>query len=164
MLKAEPRTSYERADLLFGLSWAGASSADLARVTKALLREQRPDGGWSQNKHMASDAYATGAALAALHASGRLRPSDPAYRHGVDYLLSTRSADGSWHVKSRSAKFQPYFQSGFPHDHDQWISVTATAYAVMALAPAATEKTISTAAPIARNSYRSTAPKPRRSN
>jgi hypothetical protein len=32
-------------------------------------------------------------------------------------------------------KLQPYFQSGFPFDHDQWISNAATAYAVMALAP-----------------------------
>ena len=31
------------------------------------------------------------------------------------------------------------FQGGFPHDHDQWISSTATAYAVMGLAPAAAQ-------------------------
>jgi len=34
-------------------------------------------------------------------------------------------------------KLQPYFQSAFPFDHDQWISNSATAYAVMALAPVA---------------------------
>jgi hypothetical protein len=37
-------------------------------------------------------------------------------------------------VKSRAPKFQPYFQSGFPHDHDQWISSSATGWASMALA------------------------------
>jgi ankyrin repeat protein len=42
--------------------------------------------------------------------------------------------DGSWLVKSRSVKFQPYFQSGFPHGHDQWISAAGTAWAAMALA------------------------------
>jgi len=55
---------------------------------------------------------------------------------GVKFLLDTQWADGSWYVRSRSPKFQPYFQSGFPFDHDQWISSTATAYAVRGLAPA----------------------------
>jgi N-acyl-D-amino-acid deacylase len=52
----------------------------------------------------------------------------------VAFLLSTQQADGSWHVKSRAVKFQPYFQSGFPYDHDQWISASGTAVAAMALA------------------------------
>jgi hypothetical protein len=30
-------------------------------------------------------------------------------------------------------KIQPYFESGFPYSHDQWISQTGTAWAVMAL-------------------------------
>jgi hypothetical protein len=30
-------------------------------------------------------------------------------------------------------KIQPYFQSGFPYEHDQWISATGTAWAAMAL-------------------------------
>jgi hypothetical protein len=34
-------------------------------------------------------------------------------RRGVEFLLKTQQADGSWHVKSRAVKFQPYFQSGF---------------------------------------------------
>ena len=37
----------------------------------------------------------------------------------------------------RSPKLQPYFQSAFPYEHDQWMSAAATARAVMALAPAA---------------------------
>ena len=37
--------------------------------------------------------------------------------------------------KKPGAKLQPYFQSGFPYDHEQWISASATAYAMMALAP-----------------------------
>lgn len=35
-------------------------------------------------------------------------------------------------VRSRAIKFQPYFESGLPYGHDQWISVAAT----MALIPA----------------------------
>ena len=31
-------------------------------------------------------------------------------------------------------KFQPYFESGFPFAHDQWISAAGTSWAAMALA------------------------------
>jgi hypothetical protein len=55
----------------------------------------------------------------------------------VKFLMDTQSADGSWYVRSRAPKFQPYFQSGFPHDHDQWISSAGTSWAVRALIPAA---------------------------
>ena len=51
-------------------------------------------------------------------------------------LLRTQLADGSWHVRSRAAKFQPYFESGFPHGHDQWISSAGTAWAAIGLAAA----------------------------
>ena len=36
-------------------------------------------------------------------------------------------------------KFQPYFESGFPYGHDQWISHAGTAWATMGLARAAEE-------------------------
>jgi hypothetical protein len=49
-------------------------------------------------------------------------------------LLKTQLEDGSWFVKSRSIPFQPFFESGFPHGHDQWISVAASNWATMALA------------------------------
>jgi hypothetical protein len=42
-------------------------------------------------------------------------------------------------VKSRALKVQPYFESGFPHGHDQWISQAATAWASMALTRTALE-------------------------
>ena len=38
--------------------------------------------------------------------------------------------------RSRAPEFQPYFESGFPYGHDQWISASATAWATMALAQA----------------------------
>ena len=52
------------------------------------------------------------------------------------YLLSTQHADGSWYVRSRSPKFQPFFESGFPYGHDQWISAMATGWAASAVAMA----------------------------
>jgi hypothetical protein len=136
LLKADPLTTYERAERLLGLYWAGASASELARAAAGLKRDQRDSGGWSQTKHLSADAYATGLAMHALRESGQMRVADAAYGKGVAYLLNTQMVDGSWYVPSRSPKFQPYFQSGFPHEHDQWISAAATAYAVMALAPA----------------------------
>ena len=64
-------------------------------------------------------------------------PADPIFRKGIAFLLRTQAPDGSWHVTSRAVKIQPYFQSGFPYDHDQWISMSGTAWAAMALAEAA---------------------------
>lgn len=137
LLEARPTTSYEVAEQLLGLKWSGANSAQLGRVAKTLLAKQRPDGGWNQNPHLPSDAYATGLAMWALQESGMQQVSDEAYRKGTAFLLKTQRADGSWYVRSRAPKFQPYFEGGFPHGHDQWISNAATAYAMMALAPAA---------------------------
>jgi hypothetical protein len=69
-----------------------------------------------------------------------VKTSDPVYQRGVRYLLDTQFPDGSWYVRSRAVKLQPYFQSAFPYDHDQWISNSATAYAVMVLAPIVTSR------------------------
>src|SRR5262245_47690417 len=37
-------------------------------------------------------------------------------------------------VKTRSRPFQVYFESGFPYEKDQWISISATSWATAALA------------------------------
>ena len=63
--------------------------------------------------------------------------SDPVFRKGVDYLLSTQASDGSWHVRSRSIWLQPYLDSGFPYGQDQFISTAGTAWATLALTLAA---------------------------
>ena len=84
---------------------------------------------------MRADAYATGQALYALHASG-MPPRDRVYQRGVAYLLRTQLEDGTWFVRSRAFGFQPYFETGFPHGVDQFISAAATSWAVIALAAA----------------------------
>ena len=134
LLESQPKTTDDRAMLLMGLKWAGAGEAKSHEAAKELLAIQRADGGWAGNPKLDSDAYSTGESLYALAESGALRTSDAAYRLGTAFLLKTQHADGSWHVKSRAVKFQPYFQSGFPYDHDQWISAAGTAWAAMALA------------------------------
>jgi ankyrin repeat protein len=130
---AQPSNTQDRAFHLMGLAWANAKPAAIATATKALAATQRPDGGWSQLPTMGSDAYATGEALYALNAAGRVPATDPVYDKGVKYLLTIQAADGSWHVKSRSIWLQPYFESGFPYGTDQWISAAGTGWATMAL-------------------------------
>jgi Prenyltransferase and squalene oxidase repeat len=133
LLKSDPRATEERAFKLLGLSWMKAGSKAIQKAARELLATQRPDGGWSQLSTLESDAYATGQALVALHQGGSLPVTDPAYVRGVKFLLKTQLDDGSWHVRSRSLPFQPYFESGFPHGDDQWISAAATSWAAMAL-------------------------------
>ena len=132
--KAEPLTTEDRTMQILGLVWAG-HTAPAGRV-KELVGKQHTDGGWGQTDYHQSDAFATGEALWALHESG-MTSSDPVYRRGVDFILRTQQEDGTWHVVSRSFGFQPYFQSGFPYEHDQWISQAGTAMAVIGLSFAA---------------------------
>lgn len=131
---AIPTTNDDRVFKLFGLYWSGAGTEETRQAARLLLDEQRPDGGWAQLPEMASDAFATRQALVALRQAGGASSSDAAYQRGLRFLLSTQIDDGSWHVKSRSFGFQPYFESGFPHGHDQWISAAASSWATMALA------------------------------
>jgi hypothetical protein len=60
--------------------------------------------------------------------------TDPVYKRGIAFLLKTQLEDGAWYVKSRAMPLQPFFESGFPHGHDQWISAAGTNWAAMALA------------------------------
>ena len=130
---AKPTTTQDQAFQLLGLVWSNAKPGSIAAAVKALTATQRPDGGWSQLPTMGSDAYATGQALYALSVAGKMPVGDPVYASGVKYLLHTQAADGSWHVKTRSIWLQPYFESGFPYGHDQWISAAGTSWATMAL-------------------------------
>ena len=128
---ASPRTTDDRVMQLLGIHWANGKVSE--QRLKELVAIERSDGGWGQTPGLPSDAYATGQVLYALHELG-IPPSDAPYRRGAGYLMRTQLEDGSWHVKTRAAGFQPYFQSGFPHGHDQWISSAGTAWAAMALA------------------------------
>src|SRR5439155_20271202 len=123
-LKAtQAKDTEERVFRLRALKLVGAKIDDAA---KDLAKTQGDDGGWSQTDKLDSDAYATGSALAALHQAGGLATTGDAYQRGVKFLLKTQLADGSWHIKSRSKPFQTYFETGFPHGKDQFISSAAT--------------------------------------
>ncbi|MGP0067337.1 MAG: hypothetical protein ACLQGP_27550 [Isosphaeraceae bacterium] len=153
LLQTRPRETEDRVFRLWGLKYAGADAKDLEAAVADLIRTQRPDGGWSQLDAAvpagpsanpkdqgrlpvgasSSDAYATGSTLVALHLAGGVSTDLPAYRRGLAFLIKTQRDDGSWFIKSRSKPFQPYFESGFPHGPDQFISVAATGWAVAAM-------------------------------
>jgi Prenyltransferase and squalene oxidase repeat len=128
-----PRGTEEKTFQLLGLAWSGAGTDATARRASSLAAEQRPDGGWAQLPDLSSDAYATGQALVALHQAGGVPTSSAVYRKGVAFLLKTQLKDGSWLVTSRASGAQPYFESGFPHGTDQFISAAGTAWATSAL-------------------------------
>jgi hypothetical protein len=133
LLKTRARDTEDRVFRLWALREVGAEDYDLQAAVRELTRSQRPDGGWSQTDQMDSDAYATGTALVALHQAGGLAVGDPVYRRGVAYLLKAQQGDGSWLVHTRSRPFQTYFESGFPHGKDQFISMAASGWATTAL-------------------------------
>jgi ankyrin repeat protein len=133
LVAAEAKTSEDRNMQLIGLERAGVEKSVLQRLAKAIVAAQRPDGGWAQRAEFQSDAYATGQTLFALASTGVMSPNSQVYQKGVKFLLSRQHGDGSWFVRSRSPKFQPFFESGFPYGHDQWISSMATGWAAAAL-------------------------------
>jgi len=134
--KATLKTTEDRAFQLLGLGWSRAPKSALRNAARALVAEQRPDGGWAQLPTMTADAYATGEALVALAESGVMKPGDPVYRRGVQFLLRSQFEDGSWLVTTRAIPLQPLFDIGFPHGTNSWVSAAGTNWATMALVAA----------------------------
>lgn len=130
------RATEEHAYKLIGLKWAGAQRTALQRLARELKAAQRPDGGWGALPGRDSDAYATAQALVALREGG-VGDIDPGWRRGVEFLLKAQAADGSWRLQSRlnppAPLSPPYFDAGYPEGHDQFISLAAAGWAVMAL-------------------------------
>jgi hypothetical protein len=148
---AKPGSTEDLTFRLLGLYWTGGSTKAAA---KELASSQRADGGWGQLSAIAeSDAYSTGQALYALRVAGGVPATDAGFVRGVEWLLRKQAQDGSWHVKSRIQTpvpvSPPYFESGFPYGHDQWLSCAATSWAVMALAEALPAKTGAKPLPLA---------------
>src|SRR5262249_58572727 len=72
----------------------GKAAEQLQARIHQLLKLQNADGGWSQTKDLASDAYATGQALYALSFAA-VKKDRPAIQRAVAFLLATQSDDGS---------------------------------------------------------------------
>ena len=135
LLATQAKDTEDRVFRFRALSYVDVDSGQdqIAAERKQLISQQQKDGGWSQKSEMPSDAYATGTVLAALLRDG-VSISEPVVERGVTYLLDSQLEDGSWHVVTRAKPFQPYFETGFPHEKDQFISTAATGWATIALA------------------------------
>jgi hypothetical protein len=139
LAKAAAKDNEDRVFRLLAMEAVDSDAPDIEAAVKELTGKQRTDGGWAQLDSgepewaTESDAYATGSALVALHQAGDLCTDDPVYQRGLRYLLNSQKDDGSWHVPSRSKPFQAYFESGFPHGKDQFISSAASSWATWAM-------------------------------
>ncbi|MEK6236568.1 MAG: hypothetical protein N2C14_17815 [Planctomycetales bacterium] len=133
LLDAVPRETEDRVFRLLSLKYVGDAEDARRKQADALLEAQRDDGGWSQKDDMPSDAYASATVLDALIREGGAEADDAAIRKGLQYLVDSQLEDGSWRVTTRAKPFQKYYESGFPHGKDQFISITATSWAVQAL-------------------------------
>ena len=133
MIRTRTKETEDRVFRLLGLKEARAGEKEIAAAAWELISTQHADGGWSQLDGGTSDPYATGSALVALHEAGGLKADSAAYKAGLAFLIRTQLPDGTWKVKSRSKPFQPYYESGFPHAKDQFISISASGWATAAL-------------------------------
>ena len=134
VLETAPIDTEDRVFQLRTLPYIDASDDVKKKAVDALLAKQRADGGWSQTDDMTSDAYASGSVLAALQEVANLPADHSAIVAGCRYLIDSQLEDGTWHVETHVKPIQKYYESGFPHGKDQFISITATAWATLALA------------------------------
>jgi ankyrin repeat protein len=158
LISAPVHSTEERVMQLYGISWMGGDREPVAKLRRAIQASQQKDGGWGYVEGRPSDAYSTGEALTVLaETDSSFKSSDPAWRRGIEFLLRTQAADGSWHVTSRvhpPAPVSPaYFETGYPYGHDQFVSAMGASWAIRALAlslPAvarASSQTVAEAAP-----------------
>jgi squalene-hopene/tetraprenyl-beta-curcumene cyclase len=81
----------------------GRPAEEWEPLVRRIRERQNADGGWSQAKEMASDAWATGQALYALAHAG-IQPDDPVIARAHAFLIETQRDDGSWPMTSRPVK------------------------------------------------------------
>jgi squalene-hopene/tetraprenyl-beta-curcumene cyclase len=114
---------------------AGVAADDptVRRAVSWLKDVQRADGGWGEHNDSyldprtagradASTSFQTAWAILALIAAGEVRSSEVA--HGVQYLLRTQRADGTWHEDAFTAPGFPrvfYLKyHGYSHYFPLW--------------------------------------------
>jgi hypothetical protein len=90
-----------RALQLFRDVRAGKPPAEIEASIARLLALQHDDGGWGQEKTLASDAYATGQALYFLSIAG-VSTDRPEIERGAAFLVASQEEDGSWPMTPRA--------------------------------------------------------------
>ncbi len=102
-----------------------------------LLGQQNSDGGWSQIKGGASDAYATGQVLYALSLVGVSAEAE-GVKSAVSFLVSTQRDDGSWPMTKRTHSGETPTQNVIP------ITYFGSAWATLGLLRSVRCKSVST--------------------
>jgi N-acyl-D-amino-acid deacylase len=133
LLSEKPADTEDAVFRMRSLSLLGGNEAELQDAVQELLAGQRADGGWAQLPNIESDAYATATVIVALLSDGGVSKDNPAVRRAVQYLFDAQRNDGSWHVVTRAKPFQTYYETGYPHGADQFISISAASWATLAL-------------------------------
>lgn len=133
IMTAKLESQEDKVARLWSCRLFGANDGEFSTAREAIFSAQREDGGWGQTAEMASDAYATGTTLFVL-LDTRLPPTDLRLVRGIDFLLKSQQADGSWFVETRAKPVQVYFDNGDPHGKSQFISIAATGWSTAALA------------------------------
>ncbi len=133
LLEFKAESTEDASSQIRALHVIGDADMAVKQLATELIKQQRDDGGWAQTSEMQSDAYATGSALITLHQYAGRATSEEFYQRGIEFLKSSQLGDGTWHVKTRATPVQKYFESGFPHGRDQYISMTATCWAATAM-------------------------------
>ncbi|MDA1050831.1 MAG: hypothetical protein O3C40_10175 [Planctomycetota bacterium] len=133
LAKTKPRDTEDQVFRLHAMRSAKLDDELIQQSVTTLLAKQRDDGGWAQTDEMESDAYATGSVVVALLQSGKVAIDNEQAQRGLKFLVDAQLDDGSWHVTTRAKPFQTYYESGFPHGEDQFISIAASSWATWAL-------------------------------
>ncbi len=133
LLETTPGHTEDRVFRFRSLTYIDAEKTTIQAGATELVESQHDDGGWAQTGDMSSDAYATATVLVALLRDGDLAADHASVQRGVQFLLKNQQEDGSWHVVTRAKGFQTYYESGFPHGKDQFISLAASSWATVAL-------------------------------
>ena len=120
------------------LDCAAADRALVQRLAAAIVEMQR--AGWrlgSETGRSRATPTQQGRPCNAAKDGLLSTQSNPAFQKGCEVPsldAARRRHPGT--CRSRAPKFQPYFESGFPYGHDQWISAMGTGWATAALAMA----------------------------
>jgi hypothetical protein len=94
-------TTQARALRLFRHVRAGKPAKEIEGGINGLVSRQNKDGGWGQDRDLASDAYATGQALYYLSLAG-VKNDRTEIQRGVSFLAASQKEDGSWPMTSRA--------------------------------------------------------------
>ena len=133
LVEHKPQDTEDSVFRLLAFEYVDVDHERVAEAVAQLRSLQQDDGGWAQLTKMKSDPYATATALYALREAGDIETDDPCWTRGIEFLLNEQLDDGSWMVTSRSKPFQTYFETGFPHGENQFISTMASAWATIVL-------------------------------